>query len=147
MSPMSPWGDILTEQLRGDILIDQQHRNLRTMTRPRVAGEDGARARRGSVFSPEAALPLDGEERAALEPRGGQPLSVHHLHLELPRLHARGRARALPAGRSRHRPDARGPVDGARGRGGPDSPGENGEVTAGDLERLGGHVQAGDIVL
>src|SRR5437879_7684393 len=24
MSPMSPWGDILTEQLRGDILIDQQ---------------------------------------------------------------------------------------------------------------------------
>src|SRR5437667_8267780 len=25
--------------------------------------------------------------------------------------------------------------------------GENGEVTAGDLERLGGHVQAGDIVL
>src|SRR5713101_474109 len=25
MSPMSPWGDILTEQLRGDILIDQQH--------------------------------------------------------------------------------------------------------------------------
>src|SRR6266849_4258856 len=26
MSPMSPWGDILTEQLRGDILMDQQHR-------------------------------------------------------------------------------------------------------------------------
>jgi len=25
MSPMSSWGDILTEQLGGDILMDQQH--------------------------------------------------------------------------------------------------------------------------
>src|SRR5256886_10186182 len=32
MSPMSPWGDILTEQLGGDILIDQQHRRHSSLT-------------------------------------------------------------------------------------------------------------------
>ena len=29
---MSPWGDTLTEQLRGDISIDQQHRAIRSLT-------------------------------------------------------------------------------------------------------------------
>src|SRR5438046_8895289 len=33
MSPMSPWGDILTEQLRGDILIDHQQGRTGTLTR------------------------------------------------------------------------------------------------------------------
>src|SRR6266481_10091557 len=32
MSPMSSWGDILTEQLGGDISIDQQQRPTRPLT-------------------------------------------------------------------------------------------------------------------
>src|SRR5713226_6608097 len=36
MSPMSPWGDILTEQLRGDILMDQQHAMRAHLTTPRA---------------------------------------------------------------------------------------------------------------
>jgi hypothetical protein len=32
MSPMSSWGDILTEQLRDDILMDQQQIGTRPLT-------------------------------------------------------------------------------------------------------------------
>src|SRR5712692_7705541 len=39
MSPMSPWGDILTEQLRGDILIDQQQLRACALTAPRSSAQ------------------------------------------------------------------------------------------------------------
>src|SRR5262245_29186450 len=34
MSPLSPWGDIFTDQLRGDIFIDQQQTSPTALDRP-----------------------------------------------------------------------------------------------------------------
>src|SRR5512144_1294567 len=68
--------------------------NIDKLRRPGYTMDRDARHR--PELPDRTALPLDGGERAPLDPRGGPELPVDRAHRELPRLHARGRAGALP---------------------------------------------------
>src|SRR5437867_11319979 len=52
MSPMSSWGDILTEQLRGDILMDQQQARAEGLTRAAKMGISEGLPQRGRRYIP-----------------------------------------------------------------------------------------------